>query len=310
MTKGLKVALVQGGLGAEREISHITGGAFAKALTELGYFFEVIEADEKLPVSLVESKAEVALLALHGKYAEDGTVQSICEYLKIPYTGSGVLSSALCMDKIMNKELLKAVGIPTPNFLPLGLEPDSLQSPSPTFPLPWILKPSREGSSFGIHIIKEKESFQGCLSEALQYDRQLVLEEFVEGVEVTVPVWLGRPMTVIEIEPKVGFFDYKNKYTKGHTEYYLPARLPSPLLSLCQELALRVYKACRVRTYGRVDFIISKNHKPYVLEVNTLPGFTPTSLLPMSAAYEGISFIELVQTLVERAGLDYAIAER
>ena len=163
------------------------------------------------------------------------------------------------------------------------------------------------GSSFGVsYYSRGGEAARmsgGCGPGTIDF---LLLEEFVEGVEVTVSVWLGRPMTVIEIHPRSGFFDHKNKYTKGCTDYHLPARLAPNLLSRCQEIAVKTCEVCRVRTYSRVDFMISQSDQPYVLEINTLPGFTPTSLLPMSAAYEKIPFVQLVETLVEKAGLDYA----
>ena len=247
----------------------------------------------------------MALLAVHGKYAEDGIVQALCEYLKIPYTGAGVLSSALCMDKAFSKQVFQYHQIPTPTFVVWGEEDQELKRLP--FSFPWVIKPSREGSSFGIHIVENSKEFSSKFKEALQYDQFVLVESFVKGVEVTVPVWLGRSLTAIEIAPKTDFFNYENKYTKGCTDYYVPARLDAKTLDLCRELALKACEGCRVRTYGRVDFMVSEEgNRPYVLEVNTLPGFTPTSLLPMSAQHEGISFVELVRDIIEHASLDYA----
>ena len=300
-----KIALIQGGLGAERDVSYVTGQSFAGALKELGYPFEVVEADEKLPVTLAQSGADVALLAVHGKYAEDGIVQALCEYLKIPYTGAGVLSSALCMDKAFSKQVFQYHQIPTPTFVVWGEEDQELKRLP--FAFPWVIKPSREGSSLGIHIVENQEDFSSKFREALQYDRFVLVESLIKGMEVTVPVWLGRPLTAIEIAPKTDFFNYENKYTKGCTDYHVPARLDVETLDLCRELAVKACESCRVRTYGRVDFMVSEEgSQPYVLEINTLPGFTPTSLLPMSAQHEGVSFVELVRELIEHASLDYA----
>ena len=299
------MALIRGGLGAEKEISYLTGKGFAEALEELGYPFETIDANKQLPVSLSESEGQVALLAVHGKYAEDGIVQSLCEYLKMPYTGSGVLSSALCMDKFFSKQFLKQQGICTPDSIMIHFQREKKELSPPPFDLPWIVKPRREGSSVGIHLVEKMDDFYPCLKKAAYYDPFVLVEKYIQGVEVAIPVWLGRPLTVIEIEPKTRFFDYKNKYTAGCTNYYLPARLKEEVLAYCQKVAVRSCESCQVRTYARVDLIVSQSGQPYVLEVNTLPGFTPISLFPKSAAYEGITFCELVKTLVEKASLDY-----
>ena len=290
----------------EKEISHITGNSFAEALKELNHPFEVIKADEKLPLSLMETHADVALLAVHGKYAEDGIIQSLCEYLKLPYTGCGVLASALCMDKVLSKQIFNQNNIRTPDFIVVDTQKE--KPSKPPWPLPFVVKPSREGSSVGIHIVQEQEveDFNNCLKEASQYDRFVLIEKLIEGTEVTVPIWLGRPLTVVEIEPQTEFFNYENKYTKGRTNYHLPARLDGEILRSCQEMAVRACQSCHVRVYARVDFIVSKEGYPYVLEVNTLPGFTPQSLFPMSARYDGITFVELTKSLIENAGLDYA----
>ena len=301
-----KVALIQGGLGAEKEISYITGKAFAGALEKLSHPFEIIEADEKLPLSLGESDADMALLAVHGKYAEDGIVQAFCEYLKMPYTGCGVLASALCMDKVFSKQIWNQNRISTPGFVVVDTQQEDLSTLTPPFQLPLVTKPSREGSSVGVHVVRRARDFNDSLKDSAQYDRVILIEEFIEGIEVAVPVLQGRPLTVIEIVPKTGFFNYRNKYTKGYTDYYLPARLDTKILETCQEFAIKACESCHVRAYARVDLIVSQSGRPYVLEVNTLPGFTPVSLFPMSAGYGGITFVELIKILIENADLDYA----
>jgi D-alanine-D-alanine ligase len=241
-----RVALIQGGLGAEREVSLSTGKAFAKALDELGYPYETILADEKLPKILAEKKPDVALLALHGKYGEDGTVQGICEYLRIPYNGSGVLTSSLCMDKIFTKQIFLQNQIPTPETQFVDLHEEKITTPKLDFPV--VVKPAREGSSIGISLVYKPENFLAAIELAAKYDHMLLIERLIEGREVTVPVFDGRSLTPIEIEPKVEFYNYENKYTAGRTEYHLPARLPQPILENCQSIALKISRIFGVRT--------------------------------------------------------------
>ncbi len=301
-----KVVLLQGGLSAEREVSLSTGRGFAQALVELGYPFEVIDCKEDLLTRITQAKengAEVALLALHGKYAEDGIVQSICEYIKLPYSGSGVLASALCMDKIFTKEVLSNHKIPIAKHQ-LAHKSEIAQFQL-ELPLPVVVKPSREGSSVGVTIVQDQSQLRSALDEAANHDQYILVEEFISGVEVTVPILDEKALTPIEIVPKTDFYDYKNKYTAGRTDYILPARLSERTLKLTCDYALQAFHACRVRCYGRVDFRITTDGRPYVLEVNTLPGCTPTSLLPKSALHSGVSFNRLVEILVERATLDY-----
>jgi len=305
-SKNKKVVLLQGGLSAEREVSLSTGKGFAQALVELGYPFEVIDCKEDLLTQITKAKAngaQVALLALHGKYAEDGIVQSICEYIKLPYSGSGVMASALCMDKIFTKEVLVNHNIPTAEHQLLT------KDQIPNFKLKIqgsvVVKPSREGSSVGVTILHDTKNIRQALDEAAVHDTYILVEKFIAGMEVTVPILDGKVLTPIEIVPKVDFYDYKNKYTAGRTDYYLPARVSEKTLQLINQYALQAFEACRLRCYGRIDFRVDSEGNPYVLEINTLPGCTPTSLLPKSAAHSGIPFNQLVEILVERATLDY-----
>jgi D-alanine-D-alanine ligase len=300
-----KIVLIQGGMGAEREVSLSTGAGFKQALVELGYPFEIIDAKEDLPLQLYNSKADVALLALHGKYAEDGIVQGICEYLKLPYTGCGVLASALCMDKVLTKQILSYQGIPTAKEQFVNAKKTSIKNVKLSLPLPVVVKPSREGSSVGVSIVKTEKDFLPALQEAAKYDYEILIEEYIPGLEITVPVLAGKALSPIEIEPKVDFYTYKNKYTAGNTEYFIPARISEKAIAKIKEIALKTCEVCRVRTYARVDFRMTKDEKPYVMEINTLPGCTPTSLFPKSAKHEGISFNQLIETLIENAGLDY-----
>jgi D-alanine-D-alanine ligase len=303
--KKKKVALLVGGMSAEREVSLSTGKGFEKALIELGYPYVVIDAGPELPKQLMEHKPDVALLALHGKYAEDGIVQGICEYLKIPYSGSGVLSSATCMDKIFTKEILINHGIPTPKYEIKNFN-NSATSKDLKLPLPVVIKPSREGSSVGVSIVKTENEIIPALEMARTYDKHVLIEEFIPGMELTVAVLNDLALTPIEIVPKVDYYNYKNKYTAGQTEYILPARLPEKTLEQIKTHAVEAAKVLRVRSYCRVDFRVNPQGLSYIMEVNTLPGCTPTSLLPKAAAHMGIPFSRLIEILVEGAALDYA----
>jgi D-alanine-D-alanine ligase len=306
-----KIVLLQGGLGSERDVSLVTGKGFAQALTELGYQFTVVDAKGDLAERLSELKkqgqADVALLALHGKFAEDGTVQGICEYLKIPYTGSGVLSSALCMDKILTKQILINNGVPTPDYILVDSHKSDLKKVAlPDLGWPVVVKPSREGSSVGVSIVKSKDDFLPALENAARYDHMILVEKYIAGMEMTVPVFDDRAMTPIEIVPKVDFYTYENKYTAGKTDYFLPARMNVQTLELAKKHALKAFEVCRMRCYGRIDFRVSESGQPFIIEINTLPGCTPTSLLPKAAQHDGIAFPQLIETLIRRATLDYA----
>lgn len=302
----MKVALIQGGIGSERDVSRVTGAGFAQALRELGHNFEVVEADEHLASRLEKMRPDVALLALHGKFGEDGTVQGICEYLKIPYSGSGILASSLCMDKGYLKDLMRAYGIPTPHYQLVDLRKISLDTFKPTLSVPLVVKPCRDGSSVGISMVRDAQDLIPAMREAGVYDHYVLLEEMIVGREITVPIVNGKVLTSIEIEPKQGFYDYQNKYTAGRTEYHLPARIPASALAEVEATALKLFEICRLRNFARMDFMIDSAGRPLVIEVNALPGCTPTSLLPKSAAHSGISFPQLIDIFVKSAGLDYA----
>lgn len=303
--KKKKIALLQGGLSSEREVSLNTGKAFAGALDELSYDYRVIDVQEDLTDVLMKEKPDVALLALHGKYAEDGIVQGICEFLKIPYSGTGVLGSALCMDKVLSKQILGFNSIPTAEFEAVDSRKINFHTYQSKLKTPFVVKPSRDGSSMGISICRDPKDLPAALELASGFDYEILLESFLEGPEVTVPILDDKALTPIEIVPHQGFYDYKNKYTAGNTEYILPPRITPEQVNEVQTLALKAHQVLRARVYSRVDFRFHQG-KAHVLEVNTLPGCTPTSLLPKSAKQDGISFAKVIEILVEKAGLDYA----
>jgi D-alanine-D-alanine ligase len=302
-----KVVLLKGGMGAERDVSLMTGQGFENALKELGHPYQVIDCREdfleKISDAKNKFKAEVALLALHGKYAEDGIVQSICEYIKLPYSGSGVMASALCMDKIYTKQILLNHDVPTPDYQ--ETTKDSIKDFQLKLKLPVVVKPSREGSSVGVTVVHEMNQLMSAFKEAARFDHYILIEQFIAGMELTIPILNNHVLTPIEIVPKVDFYDYKNKYTAGRTDYYLPARLSNSALEKAKVYAQKAFQICHLRGYGRIDFRVDASGNAYVLELNTLPGCTPTSLLPKSAKDCGISFNRIVEILIETAALDY-----
>jgi D-alanine-D-alanine ligase len=300
-----KIAVLQGGMSAEREVSLNTAKAFVKALDELGHEYVVIDAKEDLPVQLAKYKPDVVLNALHGKYAEDGTVQGICEYMKIPYSGSGVLASALTMDKIRTKQVLMHDGFPTADFQVLDYRIKNYQPSDIKMALPFVVKPSREGSSVGISICKSADEVGKALEYAKKHDYRVLVEKFIKGTEITVPILGGKALTPIEIVPNEHFYDYEHKYTKGKTQYLLPPNKSPELIKKVQELTEKIFVALDLRSYARMDFLIDDKDQPYLLEVNPLPGCTETSLVPKSAAHDGIVFKDFIQRLIDTAALDY-----
>ncbi len=301
-----KIAVLQGGMSAERAVSLNTAKAFIKALDELGHEYVVIDAGEDLPIQLAKYKPDIVLNALHGKYAEDGTVQGICEYMKIPYTGSGVLASALTMDKIKTKQVLLQDGIPTADFQVLDYRTKIFSSSDIKIKLPFVVKPSREGSSVGVSICKTMDQVEPALISAKKHDYKVLIETFIAGSEITVPILDGKALTPIEIVPNENFYDYEHKYTKGKTQYLLPPNKSPELIRELQTLTEKIYVSLDLRSYARVDFLVDANDKPFLLEVNPLPGCTETSLVPKSAAHDGIPFTAFIQKLLDTAALDYA----
>lgn len=298
-----KVLLIQGGLGGEREVSLSTGRNMAQALKRLNYSYKVLDAGPDLPAKLSHMRPDydVALLALHGQYAEDGLVQGLCEYLKLPYTGSGVLGSAMAMDKAFSKSVLSAHGILIPEWQQFNFYQGPIQT---EFKMPVVVKAARSGSSLGVSIVEHKEHVAKACQEASKYDSTIVIEKFIEGHDVTVGLVGGDVLTPIQVVPKKGFYDYKNKYTSGNTDYLLPAPLSEEQTCEVKRLAQKAFVCCQMRSYARVDFRFD-GKKFYAIEVNSLPGLTETSLVPQAAAHDGIAFDDLINRILQSASLDY-----
>lgn len=288
-----------GGLSAERDISFRSGNACLKALIARGYNAVGIDAGRDLPFKLGNEGIEVAFIALHGRYGEDGTVQGLLEVMGIPYTGSGVLASAIAINKAVTKEILLSKGIRTPAFAVMNRVEDAGEL-KVNFPV--VVKPVKEGSTIGVSIVGKREELAPALNEAFRFDPLVVIEEFVKGKEVAVSVLDGIPLAVVEVRPKSGFYDFHSKYTAGLTEYICPAEIGSKTDKACKDMALSVYKAIGCSGAARVDMIIDEAG-PQAIEINTIPGMTETSLLPKAAACEGMSFDDLVERIADGASL-------
>jgi D-alanine-D-alanine ligase len=302
--KKKRVAVMMGGLSREREISLKTGKAILKALVEKGYTATSIDVGDDLAEKLIKEKVECAFLALHGRFGEDGTIQGMLELMRIPYTGSGVLASALALHKIMSKKFFLFEKIPTPRFEVFQreeLKRDHLKKIS--LPLPVVVKPAGEGSTIGISIVRKDEELGPALKKAGEYDEEILVEEFMKGKEITVGILENIPLPVIEIVPKSGFYDYYSKYTRGETQYILPARIPREKYLSAQEVSLRAFQQLGCSGVARVDLMTDENENPYVIDVNTMPGMTETSLLPKAAHYAGIPFEDLVERILLGASL-------
>jgi len=295
---------MMGGLSREREISLKTGKAILKALTEKGYTVTAIDVGEDIGEKLVRGKIECAFLALHGRFGEDGTIQGMLELMRIPYTGSDVLASALAMHKVMAKKFLLCEKIPTPRFEVFQREEikKGLQKKI-SLPLPVVVKPAREGSTIGISIVREEEELIPALKKAVEYDEEILIEEFMKGKEITVGILEDIPLPMIEIVPKSGFYDFHSKYTKGETQYILPARISREKYLYAQEISLKAFQTLGCSGVARVDLMTDENENPFVIDVNTMPGMTETSLLPKAASYAGIPFEDLVERILLKASL-------
>jgi D-alanine-D-alanine ligase len=296
MQDRLNIAVLLGGPSAEREISLKSGKAVAAALRQLGHTVSEVDAMPgkwKLPPG-----TQVVFLALHGTYGEDGTVQEELEALKIPYTGCGPASSRIAFDKILTKQRCAASGVPTAPFKVIS----SCDSPWPAgFPLPAVLKPVCQGSSVGLEFIDSLEQWPAACKRSFEFDTRLLLEQKIEGRETTVAILDGKALPIVEVRPKRGAYSYENKYTTGATEYFCPADFPADATRRIQEAALAAFNAVGGRDYGRIDIMVDQNNEPVVLEVNTLPGMTETSLLPKAAAAAGISYGALCQQMIDLA---------
>jgi D-alanine-D-alanine ligase len=303
--KQKRVGVLYGGLSAEREVSLRTGAAVAGALRQLGYTVVDIDVGKDLAARLAAEKVDVAWLAVHGRYGEDGCLQGLLESMFIPYTGSGVLASALGMDKVYAKQVFVTHGIPTPAYRAFKDAESALAAAdSLPFPFPAVVKPSREGSSVGVHICKTQADYEAAVRDASKYAGTILVEQFVKGREVQGAVLDDEALGVIEVRAAREFYDYDAKYKAGTgTQYLFPAPLPPDQYARVNEVCLAAHKSLGCSGASRSDVIVTDGGDVFLLEINTLPGMTATSLLPKIAAGRGIDFPALCERLLQGACL-------
>ena len=308
-----KIGVLLGGMSSEREVSLRTGEAVLAALRERGHRAIPIYVDRDVDVALRQEQIEVAFIALHGRWGEDGCIQGLLEMLGIPYTGSDVLASALAMHKVKAKELFRLHNLPTPAYYTLtGAQLAGGPEDSPAsalaaihgdFGFPCVVKPAREGSSVGVSICRDAAELHPAVERALRFDDEILVERFIAGREISVAVLGDRAIGAVEIAPRDGFYDYANKYSRGATDHYVPPRVSPERYRGLLTQALRAHLALGCSGATRVDLMLSEAGNEFILEVNTLPGLTPTSLLPRIADAAGISFGELCEMMLAGASL-------
>jgi D-alanine-D-alanine ligase len=314
--RGQRVAVVMGGLSAEREVSLNTGAGVLAALLERGW--DAIAIDWRPGGSLAQlleaSGAAVVWNALHGTWGEDGAVQGLCACLQLPCTGSGILASALAMDKVMSKRIFESNGLPTPRWRILPHDPGDLLTPGTPgapagdagdvladWPLPCVVKPANEGSSVGVSIVDTRDQIAAAVATARQFHGQVIVEDYIAGTEVFVGILNGRVLGSVEVRPRTRFYDYEAKYKRTDTTYLIPPELPARVIERSHELALAAYQALGCTGHARPDLRISAAGEVFVLEVNTLPGMTKTSLLPKIAKSIGMDYPTLCEDILETA---------
>jgi len=308
-----KIGVLYGGESEEREVSLKSGQAIYKALKDEGLDVVKMDVDRKMLKEIEREKIDVAVLALHGGWGEDGTIQAVCKLMEIPFTGPDLLGSALALNKVMAKKIFKSEDIPTPPWKVISQEETTkrgyldrlAKKLEEEFGLPIVLKPTLQGSSVGLKVVKEKMNLKSSIKESMKYGKCLLVEKYLRGTEVTVGILgLGpnlEPLPVVEIVPKRGVYDFKSKYTQGETEYIVPARLPKKLYKETQLLALQAFKALNLDIVARIDMLIEEDRNLYVLEANTNPGMTATSLLPKAALAAGYEFSKLLKRMIQLA---------
>ncbi len=299
-----RIGVLMGGFSAEREVSLRSGRAVCEALKSKGYGVVPIDVDRNVAHQMRASGIDLAFIALHGPFGEDGTVQGLLEILGIPYTGSGVLPSALAMDKIATKKLFAFDGLPTPAFREIDAHnPEEAAGALAELGLPLVVKAPTQGSSIGVYIVDRDDDFRARVAEAAAFGPRVLVERFLAGPELTAAVLGNRDPVVlplIEIVSATGRYDYESKYTPGLSDHIIPPRLSPDVQETVKSLALRAYRTLGCRGFARIDFIVSDG-RPFILEVNTIPGLTDVSLFPDAARAAGLEFPDLIEKLVQLA---------
>lgn len=302
--KRKRVGVLMGGMSSEREVSLMSGKAILQALLELGYGAVPVEADEELGFRLRAEKVEVAFIGLHGALGEDGSVQGLLEMMRIPYTGSGILASALSMNKLVSRQIFMENDLPVPRyvFFPNHTKGAVALSNFP-FPLPAVIKPCQEGSSVGVTIVTEARQIPRAAEKAFEYGGGILIEEYIKGREIEVGILDDVALGAIEIVPRITFYSYEAKYTDGLADHFFPAPLPQEDYRRALDLGLKAHRLLGCEGATRVDLLYREPGTFFLLEVNSLPGMTPLSLLPEIAKGVGISFPDLVERILLGARL-------
>jgi D-alanine-D-alanine ligase len=331
-----KIAVLLGGTSAERDVSLVTGVEFAKVLHQKRYHVEAIDCafgtklinflefhrDKKISIIpprfntnkmnmnrnvlktvnyLIKKKFDLIFIALHGGYGENGQLQALLDLCGIPYTGSGQLASGLGMNKHLSKTIFQEAGIPTPPWVHLTNPDQEINQIIKLLGLPLVVKPNDQGSTIGLSIVNQSNDLLKAIHLAFQHSKSVIVEKYIEGQEITASILDFIPLPLIEIIPQSGLYDYEHKYQPGKSQYIVPAPLPAKLTRQIQDYALMAFKTLDCRHYGRVDFRLSPDKKPFCLEINTLPGMTPTSLVPKAAHGIGLDFSELILKIFDLA---------
>ena len=305
--KDKHIIVLMGGPSAEAEVSRRTGAAIAEALISKGYHISTLELNPRTVLQDIENlKGDVVFNAIHGRYGEDGALQGALEMAEIPYTGSGIMAHSVGMNKKVSKDVFKGAHIPTAESISyngnLQSKEDIIKDIESKFSLPVVLKPATQGSSIGVTIVKEQDQLAKAVTDALTYDPILVVEQFLNGREFTVSVLDGKALAIIEIKPHSGEYDYTSKYTAGATDYLVPAPISADMTKEMQAIGELVYREVQASGAIRVDVMTDDKDNMYVLEYNTIPGMTATSLVPKAAKEVGIDFPELCEKILLTAG--------
>lgn len=294
--KAQRVGVLMGGISSERDISFKSGKAVIQGLKRRGYNVTAIDVDPDLAIKLKRKHIGAAFIALHGRWGEDGSVQGLLEIMGIPYTGSGVLGSAMAMDKVVMKMMFESMGIPSPAYT------QAEDGGTVHFPLPFIVKPANEGSTIGISIVKKQKEVMAAIKKARMFDKKVMIEKYIEGDEITVGIVNGEALPVVQVKPSSGFYDFEAKYTKGMTEYIVPAKIDKTIAKKAGDIAMEVYKAFELAGCVRIDMLVDDD-LPKVIDINTSPGMTETSLVPKAWESLGRTFDELVEAILMEASL-------
>ena len=293
-----KVAVLLGGLSAEREVSLNSGAAVLKALLKKGVNAIEIDANYDTIKRLQEDQFDRAFIVLHGRWGEDGVIQGALESINLPYTGCGVAASAIAMNKVITKQIWQSSGLPTAKFL-IAQNVSDLESVKKELGFPVFVKPAHEGSSVGISRVDSIEQLLPAFELAKQQDSSVLIEQFVNGPELTIGILNGQALPVVRIEANNDFYDYEAKYQSNETQYHCPAGLSESLEQEIRALALQAFNAVGAKGWGRIDIMMDQQQKPYLIELNTVPGMTDHSLVPMAAKQAGLSFEELCWLILE-----------